>query len=343
MCGVSVTEQRQKYIEYSNVVYYDQLSFLSKAPGMRSRKWIIVLPYTPHVWFMILSSFILLVTTIKLCSPRQSLSDTTIHFVGIIFKQQLDRVPTADRIRVFYGYWFLATLILSNSYGGHFYSMLALPEMEPPIDKVDEVVQLAKEDKIWITTYRGGSYLAAFREATVGAYYHIGQNINRTGSRMGYNGKSLINIVEQNPIQTVMITSRVSLIFNRLLYAHRPLHIASDNFGNDNYAFIFAKRSPLYHPFNRVIKKAFEHGLIKHWVRGTYYQTTGALRSIEARPNANGNFSALKLPEFYSIFIFWTVGNALALLSFLFECLDIYGNCRRKVVSVSTTTNFGKQ
>lgn len=335
MCGLSMTHDRYKFVQFSNIIYFGHITFLSKQPGLSSRQWIIFSPFTLNVWSLILILFIILAITIqsfsRFNSSNQSITfqDSLLQLVGIFLKQNIKRISCHASLRPFYACWLMFALVMSNAYGGRFYSMLALPKMEPPIDTIEEVVQLAMVDRIRITSYKSGSYLNDFLDArpeTNNVYYQLGQNIRRTRPEMGKINKDFIDIVERSAIPTIFVSSRISLTFSNILYAHQPLHIASNHFKNDFYAIIFPKRSHLYRPFNRIILQSFEHGLIKHWTRNVYYQTPGALKNELAKINISQRIGALRLFDVYSILTFWILGNALAFFVFFLELASIVLN-----------------
>ena len=56
----------------------------------------------------------------------------------------------------------MAVVILSNSYGGRFYSILTVPELERPIDSVDDIIEIARTDRGYLVTIDHSSYLDNF-------------------------------------------------------------------------------------------------------------------------------------------------------------------------------------
>lgn len=85
------------------------------------------------------------------------------------------------QIRILYGTWVLSVLIIANSYGGCFYSILAVPEFEPPIDTILDIERISTKDDGFIITIADSSYLQMMTtaEPDEGIFYSIGQHINR--------------------------------------------------------------------------------------------------------------------------------------------------------------------
>lgn len=299
MCFISLTYARQKVVDYS-LVQFDQLSYISLAPGLASRQWIIINPFNIDVWLYSIASSVMLAifmyfiyrieTKLKLSSKCFSIEmgndareakwgTIVINLYATFMKQRKEKAELvmfddqqtfyflapdfflgrSDLIRYVYTIWLLVTLILSNSYCGCFYSILALPEFEPAIDSVNQLEALVLEDKVRVFTYANSSYLDSFIYATpdMGPLHTIGLLINRTLSEtsMVYNDEQLIEQTEKltsNKLRKVGIASALQLAFTRRVYSQRKLYIGSEAIGSDNSGFIFAKRSPFFEPFNRL-------------------------------------------------------------------------------------------
>lgn len=301
---------------------------MSKKPGLSSRKWIILSPFNIYVWLSILVSFITLTITINISSqliPSShsiSFQSILLRLAKIFLKQHIDGIHS--QTRWFYFLWFLTALVLSNSYCGRFYSILALPEMEPPIDTVEDLLHLANEDKIMITTFKTASYLNYFlaaRPETDKVYYQISENFKRNNPKLGEKFYDAVDMIEQSEVPMVFVNSRSLLIFSKIFFARQPLHIAAENLDNDFYAMAFAKQSPLYTPFNRVIQQSFEFGLTQHWARSVYYKTPGTSQNKLDTIEVGKQISSIRLQDLYSIFVCWIISNVIAYFIFLLEVL----------------------
>ena len=75
----------------------------------------------------------------------------------------------------------MAIVILSNSYGGCFYSILTVPEFERPIDTVDDIIEIARTDRGYLVTIDHSSYLDTFltSKPDEGIFYLIGRHMAR--------------------------------------------------------------------------------------------------------------------------------------------------------------------
>ncbi len=82
--------------------------------------------------------------------------------------------------------WMIACLVLSNAYSGIFYSLLALPQTDPPIDTVHQFLQyiLVTDKKVQLVSnaYTEALFLKATPENEL--YYQIGQRFNKYQKRL---------------------------------------------------------------------------------------------------------------------------------------------------------------
>ena len=85
------------------------------------------------------------------------------------------------QIRILYAVWMMSVVILSNSYGSCFYSILAVPEFERPIDRIEDILKIAQTDRGFLVTIRHSSYLDTFlsSQPDMGIYYLIGRHMAR--------------------------------------------------------------------------------------------------------------------------------------------------------------------
>ena len=91
------------------------------------------------------------------------------------------RWTNVSSVRLLNAAWMLSVLILANSYGGRFYSILTLPEFEPPIDTLTDIERIAQNDQGSLQTFHDSSYLQMFLTAKPedSILYTIGQHMNR--------------------------------------------------------------------------------------------------------------------------------------------------------------------
>ncbi len=148
---------------------------------------------------------------------------------------------------------FLSILILGTAYGAAFYSLLTLPQFEPPIDSLADLFKLIVTNQRTVVSYaknpNNGRYFNISTNPS-NVFYLLGLHFQRTNKKF-YSLERVIEEVEKNP-QNVAIATRVTLAAERYQKARLPLHIASVSFEPDIIGWIAEKGSPLIAPINRV-------------------------------------------------------------------------------------------
>ena len=71
------------------------------------------------------------------------------------------------------------TLILSNAYSGVFYSILTIPEYDPPVDTLGDLMKLVKSDKVTIISSANVHHDFEHAGPDNEVYYKIGQHLRR--------------------------------------------------------------------------------------------------------------------------------------------------------------------
>lgn len=165
-------------------------------------------------------------------------------------------------VRILITVWILGVLILSNSYSGCFYSILAIPEFELPIDTIADIQKISQSDRGYIITLTDSSYLQMFLTSVKegGIFHLIGQHMNRYALRWGkgktetlsFRTRQKMVAMDEEAVRAVEQRERITLIASRLylatiryVYSRKQLHLARDILSLDFVSFIFSKKSPL--------------------------------------------------------------------------------------------------
>lgn len=147
----------------------------------------------------------------------------------------------------------LAALILSQIYISIFNSIITVPEYQPPIDKITDLLNAISDDSHFIYMAENfGIFRLAFKRSSARnrVFHQIGRHLNRTGARTFTNDHNLIPTVERGT-NVIVIASR------RILNALKPLasvalHIGTEVIVPTSTTIAMAKKSPLLEPFNKM-------------------------------------------------------------------------------------------
>lgn len=161
--------------------------------------------------------------------------------------------PTAS-VRILIATWMLASLILANVYSSIVYSILTIPEYNPAIDTVQDLVRAATYDTHYVTlkdmTFSHAMTMSA-KPSDHSIFYILKQHIIRTNGKFMHDIKWFIRLLEGNP-KLVIIGLKISSVSRRYLWASKDLHVSSEALATVYLSWALRKRSPLLQPFNRV-------------------------------------------------------------------------------------------
>ncbi|KAJ6221970.1 hypothetical protein RDWZM_000515 [Blomia tropicalis] len=260
MCEFSFTESRRKVVDFSEYILLNEITFLSQSPGLRDRTWIVSQPFSRYLWYTIIGSLFLLSTivygirrTIIKCQT-QSYTTIMMYIYAISLQKSTNLIKKDKRssLRIIYGVWMFTTLILSNSYGSSFYSILTIPEYDLPIDTAMDIYDISlNHRKTLIVRERSASWWQfVHSNPSNQIYYQIGKHLNQSKIRMKTFLKEFMPKLNVPNSPYVVIANRIVLEIHRIQFATRNLHIGNDNIGLDFMGYIMHRRSPLVLPFD---------------------------------------------------------------------------------------------
>lgn len=240
--------------------------------------------------------------------------------------------------QLMYTFWLLGCVLLANLYVSVYFVLMSLPEYQKPIDTIDDLNQIALSDpRTRITTYADSLYYNRMVEATAGDYYYaLGANIRATNSKQFHSHREMIELMQRPEVNTIAIATHYYLAYSRRMFTKRNFFIGQLNLRDEFEAMAFPRKSPIVGPFNRVIKRCREHGLLDIWLERLFYQQ----KAENPEATLYGNMVAqriegdpLKVYDLFSIFFLWSIGIAFACLIFLVEIVLFFSeNWRHKIV-----------
>lgn len=249
---------------------------------------------------------------------------------------------TCTSTRLLYATWAIASFILANAYSSIFYSGLTVPEYEPAIDTVADLIQAARTDSHRIQSLDQSSTLATILNARPAdlANYAIQQQIHRLKMPMFTLQAQILPLIEANR-RNIIISLSISARASRFVYARKPLHIGSEPMEPIYLAWALPKRSPLTEPFNRKIVALREMGLLHKWLETTIRLRKSKVTArqkgptvkdpVDTRKSGQRKQSAdrLTFTELSSVFSFYFAFLGICCFAFVWEVV-VKGVCSRK-------------
>ncbi len=160
--GLTVTEERSQAVYFTHPHIISSVSFITPPPKLEPIITLVIEPFEPLVWVCIIASLILMVLTEWLISQNWTVLkqiDIDWAIISALLRQQMScRLPAVGPLRILLGCWLLTCLVLTASYSGCLYSLMAVPSKIKTIDTLKELANAQRNGLIQVTCIGGSSY-----------------------------------------------------------------------------------------------------------------------------------------------------------------------------------------
>jgi len=157
-----MTNERSVAVHFSNSHIITSVTFITPAPKIASIITLVIEPFDFSVWICFIISFVLMLINLWLISQYYiELKNISLKWTIICssLRQQLScRLPSVGPLRLLLCSWLLACVVLTTSYGGCLYSLMAIPSKAKTIDTVMELAIAQTNGKIQVTAVGKGAY-----------------------------------------------------------------------------------------------------------------------------------------------------------------------------------------
>ena len=146
------------------------------------------------------------------------------------------------------------SLILMKTYNGIFHSALTIPEFEPTIETMDQLIAVALSPNHRIITIESSAYHGMFTKAQCcGPYHKIGRAMNNSGSGHAKSIANAIQILNRKQETKIIYlgTQRIAQYAMRQI-SKIKLHFSSGQLMNDQTGMVVAKGSYLLPTLNNM-------------------------------------------------------------------------------------------
>ena len=153
MGSISLTEERERVIDFSFPFYFDVLGFVAPLPKELPKWQALYRPFLGEVWVGVITLIMIwgpiywLVQrkgrAYSIQEKKPKLSSTSLYFIAIILRNNTAssfRTPTKLSSQTLLICWLLTSLIISAAYTGNLISFMAYPGIEDPINTVDDII-----------------------------------------------------------------------------------------------------------------------------------------------------------------------------------------------------------
>ncbi|XP_071523891.1 glutamate receptor ionotropic, delta-2-like [Panulirus ornatus] len=331
---LSVTLERRISVDFTRSYYRDPLSFVT-AKSRPQPPWLkLITPFTTQVWLLGVASVALAAVLYYFIFRIQSTfgsftlppSRAFMHIFGAFLSQSLFVMPWFSAGKLFLGFWFVYSLLVTTYYKTSLMATLAVPSIPPTIDTLEQLFR--SNLKFGMIDAKGSEY-QLFSTSNVSLYQKMFQKMSFYSSdesmRLVAEGKYAYVYFKSN-LETIVSTQYTSIS------GKTDLHVATEEFFPGGYGWAFPKGAPYRRTFDDIMWRCVQGGLIDMWVRDLYsiylnenlQQKTPRERKAEkeaALSKNNDGLVVLNLNHFQGAFLTLFLGSGAGILLLLMECV----------------------
>ncbi len=151
---LSIFNDRLKVVNFLYPHIMTSASFITSLPKSQPIITLFVEPFDYLVWICIIFAFILIFVS-EWIQSRHYLEMKKIEInwsiISIFLRQQFScRLPSINSLRIMLSSWLMACLVLTSSYGGCLYSLMAFPSHLKTIDSISKLVIAQRNGEIQV-------------------------------------------------------------------------------------------------------------------------------------------------------------------------------------------------
>ncbi|CAG2164651.1 unnamed protein product [Oppiella nova] len=229
--GISLTDERSDAVYFSQSHIITGVTFLTRKPKPRLILTLIIKPFDDYVWTWIAVSFIAIIGTIyvfKYIDIDLKFNSSAIKWavvsaalrqqcdvwavVSAALRQQCD-VVIPYKLRPVLVCWLLACLVLTSSYSGCLFSLMAFPTRYKTINTVEELADAQTHNRIQVMATDSGAYYVMIKKSNTG----VGKQLS-IGLRGVFNTIAGMNEMRESTEELAFISFREALVYRMYEY-----------------------------------------------------------------------------------------------------------------------------
>ena len=164
---MTITEERSRFVYFTDPHIITSVSFITPPPKNKPKVTLVIEPFDITVWICVLIS-ILLILFFEGLIVNKWVQYRTLHIkwgiISVLLKQTFCCIPpNILQLRILLFFWLLACLVLTSSYSGCLYSLMAIPTKANPINDLNQLAAEQRKGQIQVTAIANSSYFECLK------------------------------------------------------------------------------------------------------------------------------------------------------------------------------------
>ncbi|CAD6221770.1 GSCOCT00011636001.3-RA-CDS [Cotesia congregata] len=257
-------------------------------------------------------------------SPFTGMQNCLLYTYSMLLQVSLPRLPEVWALRVFIGWWWLYTILITVTYRASLTATLANPIARITINTIADLAKSSLPVGGWDENYKD-----VFSSESDALLNKIGKNfelVNDEDEAISRVAKGAfayydnIYVLKEARAKRQLLESmqkNEALKNNKNLIADRDLHIMEECIIHMPISIGMIKNSPLKPQVDRIINRIVESGLVNKWLSDVMEWS----QIIEIKSESNGPKALIDIRKLYGIFVALIIGYFLSFITMIAENL----------------------
>lgn len=314
-CAITQSYQRSFFVEFTEPIVIDQLTFAVPRSGYRPQWENIVAPFTVHIWILILTAlgvmqvFVMIhdfvLRKLRIFKSNQL---NTLNIFSVLLMVSIPHMPRSLLMKYVTLIWVCFSLIMSGIYQGILVSFMTKLRAYPELETFEDISQ---SDLTIITI---PSYLRFIKQSPNPVLRFLTPRVEPVSSY----SKGLGRICRQQDAALISLLTLLEYNKNTMCIddnGEPSFYIPSESINQILLTYVVPMGSPYLPRWNTLILRAKEAGLVDKWLQDFIQETSPLFKTVIKTPHISISWNHLQSS-------FWILGIGL-LISSLSICVEL--------------------